>query len=63
MNFLRQSIALLRLNLAAAGERLGSVLTIIVGITCAVGVLISMLAMGTGARQQELGATREDRVM
>lgn len=62
MNFLRQFLALLRLNLAGVGQRIGAVLTIIVGATCAVGVLVAMLAMSTGARRQALADVREDRV-
>lgn len=63
MKFLRQFFAILRVNLAGVPQRLGSVLTIIVGVTCAVGVLVSMLAMGTGAREQELGNARADHVI
>ena len=54
MTFLRQLLAILAVNLSGATQRLGSVLTIVVGVTCAVGVLVSMLAMGTGAREQQL---------
>jgi len=49
-------------NLAGIGQRFGSALTIIIGVTCAVAVLVSMLAMGVGARDEELGNVREDRV-
>src|SRR5271154_3695406 len=63
MNFGRQMLALLLVNLAGVRERMAPVLTIIVGVTCAVGVLVSMLAMGTGARRQEMGNVREDRVI
>ena len=54
MTFLRQFLGLLFVNLSGASQRLSSILTIIVGVTSAVGVLVSMLAMGAGARQQEL---------
>jgi putative ABC transport system permease protein len=60
MHFLRQSLALLRMNLASERARLGSVLTIIIGVTCTVTVLVSMLAMGTGARQQADGDVHDD---
>lgn len=60
MNFLRQSTALLRLNLGGLTERSGSVITILIGVTCTVGVLVSLLAMGTGARRQALGDVRDD---
>jgi len=63
MNFLRQFLALLRMNLAGARQRAGAVLTVIVGVTCAVGVLVAMLAMGTGAKRQALGDVRDDRVV
>jgi len=60
MNFLRQSAALLRLNLGGLSVRAGSALTILIGVTCTVGVLVSMLAMGTGAHRQALGYVRDD---
>jgi len=63
MNFTRQSLALLRVNFAGLLERPSSALTIVVGVTCAVGALVSMLAMGTGARQQEMGDVRADHVV
>jgi putative ABC transport system permease protein len=63
MNLARQSLAMLLVNLSGVRERMASVLTIIVGVTCAVGVLVSMLAMGTGARRQEMGNVRADRVV
>ena len=62
MNFARQFFALLRMNLAGVTQRAGAVLTILIGVTCAVGVLVSMLAMSTGARLQALGDVRDDRV-
>ena len=63
MNFAGQSLAMLLVNLSGVRERMASVLTIIIGVTCAVGVLVSMLAMGTGARRQEMGNVRADRVI
>jgi putative ABC transport system permease protein len=63
MNFARQSLAILLVNLSGVRERMASALTIIIGVTCAVGVLVSMLAMGTGARRQEMGNVRADRVV
>ena len=50
------------MNLLGLPRRLGLVCTTIIGVTCAVGVLISMLAMGVGARQEEMGNVRPDRV-
>jgi hypothetical protein len=63
MKFLRQLFALLLVNLSGMTQRVGSALTIVVGVTCAVGVLVSMLAMGTGARQQQTANVRPDRVV
>jgi putative ABC transport system permease protein len=59
---MRQFLAILRVNLSGAGQRIGSVLTIIIGVACAVGVLVSMLAMGVGARRQAMENVRDDRV-
>jgi putative ABC transport system permease protein len=63
MKFLRELYALLLVNLSGVAQRLGSALTILVGVTCAVGVLVSMLAMGTGAREQQTANVRPDRVV
>ena len=63
MKLLRELIALLLVNLSGITQRLGSALTIVVGVTCAVGVLVSMLAMGTGAREQQTANVRSDRVV
>jgi len=53
MKALRQFFALLGLSLSGLALRPWPALTIVVGVTCAVGVLVSMLAMGSGARRQE----------
>ena len=63
MKFMREVFALLLVNLSGITQRIGSALTIVVGVTCAVGVLVSMLAMGTGARQQQTSNIRSDRVV
>ena len=63
MNFFRQFTALLSMSLSGVRHRVGSVLTIIIGVTSAVAVLVSMLAMGSGARRQVLAGVREDRVV
>jgi putative ABC transport system permease protein len=63
MSFSRQFLALLGMSLTGVSQRLGSALTIIIGVTCAVAVLVSMLAMGSGARRQALAGAREDRVV
>jgi putative ABC transport system permease protein len=63
MNFTRQCWALLHMSLTAIPQRLGLVLTIVVGVACAVGVLVSMLAMGVGARREAMGNLRSDRII
>ena len=60
MNFTRQFFSILLMNLAGVKSRAAPVLTIIIGVTCAVGVLVSMLAMGTGARRQEMASVGAD---
>lgn len=63
MSGARQFGALLRMDLAGMPKRLGLVCTIVVGVTCAVGVLVSMLAMGAGARREAMSNVRPDRVI
>lgn len=58
-----QFFAVLRLNLASVLSRPGPAFMIVIGVTCTVGVLVSMLAMGAGARRQALGNVRADRVI
>ncbi len=62
MNFLRQFFGILRVSLSGAAQRAGAVLTIIIGVACAVGVLVSMLAMGIGMQRQAMENARADRV-
>jgi putative ABC transport system permease protein len=61
MDFFNQLRMLLRMNLLGVPQRLGLVCTTVIGVTCAVGVLISMLAMGVGARRAAMGNVRPDR--
>lgn len=61
MGFFKQLSMLIRMSLLGMPQRLGLVLTSVIGITCAVGVLISMLAMDVGARREALGNVRPDR--
>jgi putative ABC transport system permease protein len=63
MNFVRQFFGVLQVDLSGAAQRMGSVLTIIIGVTCAVGVLVSMLAMGIGMQRQATENVRSDRVI
>jgi putative ABC transport system permease protein len=61
MGFFKQVGMLLRMSLLGVPQHVGLVCTTIIGVTCAVGVLVSMLAMGVGARRQLLGNVRPDR--
>ena len=61
MDFFKQLGMLLRMNLLGLPQRLGLVCTTVIGVTCAVGVLVSMLAMGVGARRAAMGNVRPDR--
>src|SRR5580704_5743223 len=61
MDFLKQLGVLLRMNLLGIPRRLGLACTTVIGVTCAVGVLVSMLAMSVGARRAALGDVRPDR--
>jgi len=61
MEFLRQLGMLLRMNLLGMPQRLGLACTTIIGVTCAVGVLVSMLAISVGARRAVMGNVRPDR--
>jgi len=63
MSVLRQFLALLAVSLSGLAHRKGPTLTIIVGVSCAVGVLVSMLAMGSGARRQEMSGVRADQIV
>ena len=63
MQFLKQLMALVRMNLSGIRQRLGPVLTVVIGVTCAVGTLVSLLAMGAGAQRQAMANVRADRVV
>ncbi len=63
MPFLTRFLALVRLNLSAIPQSPGPALTIVIGVTSAVGTLVSLLAMGSGAQRQEMGNVRPDRVV
>src|SRR5688500_8528848 len=63
MTLANQFGALLRMTLAGIPARLGLVSTIVIGVACAVGVLVSMLAMGVGARREALANARPDRAI
>jgi putative ABC transport system permease protein len=62
MKLIRQFIALLELSLSSLKDRLGSVLVTLIGTACVVGVLISMLSIGAGARAMIMHNARADRV-
>jgi putative ABC transport system permease protein len=63
VGLIRQFLGLLAVSVTGTRQRLGSALTIVIGVTCAVAVLVSMLAMGVGARNEELGNVHDDRVV
>ena len=63
MKFVRQFFGILWVSLSGAAQRTGAVLTIIIGVACAVGVLVSMLAMGIGMQRQATENARSDRVI
>ena len=63
MNLAKQLWALLRMNLAGIPARLGLVCTIVIGVTCTVGVLVSMLALGVGARREAMGGASPNRAI
>jgi len=63
MSFAKQFWALLHMNLAGIPARLGLVCTIVIGVACAVGVLVSMLAMGVGARREAMGDVSPNRAI
>jgi putative ABC transport system permease protein len=63
MNLIKQFWALLRVNLSELPARLGLVVTIVIGVACAVGVLVSMLAMGVGARRESMGNVSPNRAI
>jgi putative ABC transport system permease protein len=60
---LKQVSALLGMNLLGVPQRLGLACTTVIGVACAVGVLVAMLAMGVGARREALANVRPDRVI
>ena len=63
MNYFKQLAGLLRINLASLPQRWMLFATIVIGVACAVGVLVSLLAMGAGASKEAMGNVREDRVI
>jgi len=63
MTFVRQFAGLLRVNVLGLLERRSQALTLVLGVACAVGVLVSMLAMCVGARRHEMADVRTDRVV
>ena len=58
----RQLVALLQMSLGSFQGRLGPSLVTLVGTACVVGVLISMLSMGAGARLEAEDGASPDRV-
>ncbi|HLZ97448.1 MAG TPA: ABC transporter permease [Steroidobacteraceae bacterium] len=58
-----QVLVFLEMSLGNIRARLSSVLVVIVGIACVVGVLISMLSMGASFRSMATRGTRPDRLI
>ena len=63
MNYFKQVAGLVRINMTTLPQRWTLFATIRpIGVACAVGVLVSLLAMGAGAHAQAMENVREDRV-
>jgi len=63
MRTLRQLLALLEMSLGSFEGRLGPSLVTLVGTACVVGVLISMLSIGAGARREAEDSSSPDRAL
>lgn len=63
MRVWRQLVAILQMSLGSFEGRLGPSLVTLVGTACVVGVLISMLSMGVGARLEAENGASPDRVV
>jgi putative ABC transport system permease protein len=63
MSRLRQIAALLQMSFWGIPQRLGAALVTVIGIACVVGVLVSMLSMGVGARRVAVQNARPDRAI
>lgn len=59
----RQLVALLQMSLGSFKGRLGPALVTLVGTACVVGVLVSMLSMGTGALREAEKSASPDRAV
>lgn len=59
----RQILVLLLVACGGVRSRLGPMLVVIIGVACVVGVLISMLSMGTSLRSMATQGARPDRVI
>src|SRR6516225_8428560 len=60
MRIARQLVALLQMSLGSLRGRMGPSLVTLVGTACVVGVLVSMLAMGVGARRMAVNGAKPD---
>jgi putative ABC transport system permease protein len=63
MIFLRACLAAIWLNLVGLKRRIGSALVVVAGVTCVVGVLLSMLSVTVGLRQAWQRAGSPDRAI
>jgi putative ABC transport system permease protein len=63
MTAFKQLRALVQMSLRGIPQRLGTSIVIVVGTTCVVAVLVSMLSMGSGLREFSNMGARDDRVL
>jgi len=63
MTAFKQLCALVQMSLRGIPQRLGTSIVIVVGTTCVVAVLVSMLSMGSGLREFSRLGARDDRVL
>lgn len=62
MTAIKQLSALLQMSIRGIPQRLGTSIVIVIGTTCVVAVLVSMLSMGGGLRASNRQNARDDRV-
>jgi len=63
VNTFKQIRAVTIMSLRSVPQRLGTSLVIVIGITCVVGVLVSVMAMSAGMLKSMRDTSRDDRVM
>lgn len=58
-----QVMALIQMSVVSAPRRWGSIIVTLIGVACAVGVLVSMLSMGAGLTKLTRSVARPDRIV